>query len=65
MNELDGLFKLIRDSRRPTVDELESVTPLTTLRDAGVRAMCLGAVPTREGQSRTTIATREEEIVTL
>lgn len=63
IDSLSGLFKLIRDSRRPTVDDLESVTPLTTLRLAGLRAMCLGTVPTREGQPRTTIATDESQVL--
>lgn len=62
IDTLSGLFRLIRDSRRPTVDALETVTPLTTLRSAGLRAICRGAVPTREGQPRTTIASDESQV---
>lgn len=77
MCDFNLVFSAVRSSHLPTVTQLRAVGSLETYREltlaqfrqrmqqARLEAFCLGRVPTKRGTPKTTIATCDEEIVTL
>jgi hypothetical protein len=73
-DSLSALFDAIRAGRRQTVVDLDTVVQSRTLRavrareqmrQAGLRMMCRGPVPTAYGQPSTSKATCDADVVTL